>query len=296
MKTNLLYVLSGSLLIAAIAGCGGPPRDNPILNEARGTYERVAGEAQVRTMAPVALEEAREELARATQLWQTKADRTLVDHHAYLAQQRARIARETARLNALRNAVGEVEAERQQVVLEARTAEAEVAEARARTERERAEAARREAEAARSLARDLDARVAELEAELTNRGLVLTLGDVLFDVGRSQLRAGAERSLTDLAGFLSEYPERNVLIEGHTDSTGSRDLNMRLSEARASAVRDALVQRGIPANRIRTRGHGPDYPIASNAAAAGRQQNRRVEIIISDATGNIPDRSPPAGN
>ena len=296
MKANPILALLFCMGLVALVGCGGPPAANPLLAEAQSTYERVASEAAVRASAPIALEEAREELNRATELWQTRADRTLVDHHAYLAQQRARIARETARLNALRDAIREVEAERQQVVLEARTAEATAAEARARLERERAERARREAEAALARAQELDERVAELEAELTTRGLVLTLSDVLFDVGRAELRGGAERTLDELATFLNEYPQRNVLIEGHTDSTGSRELNMRLSQERASAVRDALSRRGISPQRVRSVGLGPDYPIASNATAAGRQQNRRVEIIISDGTGNIPARTPPAGN
>jgi outer membrane protein OmpA-like peptidoglycan-associated protein len=291
----LIGLAAAGLLLASLTGCGGPPRDNPLLDEARVAFERTAADQQVSEHAPVALAEAREELDRAHTLWQSRADRTLVDHHAYLAQQRAAIARATARANAAQRAIDAAEAERQQVVLEARTAEAEVAEARARAERALAEAARAEAEVEGARARELAERVQELEAELTHRGLVLTLSDVLFDVGRAELRAGAERTLNELATFLNEYPERRVLIEGHTDSTGSRDLNVRLSQQRADAVRAALAQRGIPQARIRTLGLGPDYPVASNATQAGRQQNRRVEIIISDAQGNIPDRGAPPG-
>jgi len=291
----LVGLLAASLAVATLAGCGGPPRDNPLLNDARQAYQQAAGDRDVAQNAPVALAEAGEELERAHALWSSKADRTLVDHHAYLVQQRVLIAREQARLNAAQQQIQAAETERQQVVLQARTAEAEAAEARARTEGARADAARRAAEAAMARAQELSQRVAELEAELTTRGLVLTLSDVLFDVGRATLKPGAERTLNELGTFLREYPERNVLVEGHTDSTGGRDLNMRLSRDRAEAVRAALEARGIPAARVRTLGLGPDYPVASNADAGGRQRNRRVEIIISDESGNIPERAAPAG-
>jgi outer membrane protein OmpA-like peptidoglycan-associated protein len=288
--TPIARTASGILILAMVAGCGGPPQDNPMIDGARAAYQRVAEDPEIGRHAPVALEEAREELSRAVALWQQKAPREIVDHHAYLAQQRAEIARQRARMVRAETAIQDLERELAQVQLEARTADAEAAEARARAERTRAERARAEAEAAMRRARELSERVSELEAELTHRGLVLTLSDVLFDVGRAQLREGATRTIGALVEFLNEYPERRVLIEGHTDSTGSRDLNMRLSNDRAQAVQAALVARGISAGRIATVGLGPDFPVASNANAAGRQQNRRVEIIISDAAGHIPGR------
>jgi outer membrane protein OmpA-like peptidoglycan-associated protein len=299
MNVTLRTLRTGALAVlcaAVLAACGGPPADNPMINEARTAYERVAESQEVRQHAPVALEEAREAFNLAHAAWQDKQQRELVDHYAYVAQQRAEIARQRARYNAAQAAVRAAEDERRQLQLQARTAEAEAAERRAREERERAQQAQQEAEAAMARARELGERVAELEAELTSRGLVLTLSDVLFDVGRAELRPGAERTLNELRNFLNEYTDRRVLIEGHTDSSGGRDLNMRLSRDRADAVRRALVQRGISADRIATAGLGPDYPVASNATAAGRQQNRRVEIIISDAQGNIPDRGPATGN
>lgn len=282
------FLLPGLLLV--VAGCGGPPASNPLIEEARTAYEAAAANPEIASNAPVALAEAREQLERALQVWRDKEDREVVDHHAYMARQRVRIAETRAQLNASQRAIEAAEAERQQVLLEARTAEAEVAEARARAEAARADSARAAAEAAMARAQELDERVAELEAELTNRGLVLTLSDVLFDVGRATLKPGAQRTIAELTNFLNEYPERNVLIEGFTDSTGSDELNLRLSQQRADAVRRALIEQGIPGTRIRTRGYGKAFPVADNSTAAGRQQNRRVEIIISDAQGNIPER------
>ena len=120
------------------------------------------------------------------------------------------------------------------------------------------------------------------------RGLVLTLGDVLFDTAQATLKAGADRTLDRLSSFMMEYPDRQVAIEGHTDSRGSDDYNRDLSKRRADAVRDALVDRGVQSQRIRSVGLGEAYPIAGNDTAGGMQQNRRVEIVISDESGNFP--------
>jgi outer membrane protein OmpA-like peptidoglycan-associated protein len=287
-----------SLLALLVVGCGGPPRDNPMLNDARAAYGAAESDEVVVRNAAVALAEAREALDRAETVWRQKEDMEVVNHYTYVAQQRIRIAQETARLNAAGRAIEAARTERQEVLLEARAAEARAAEssaetARARAEQERmaAEAAQARAEEALARARELAQRVNDLEAELTSRGLVLTLGDVLFDTGQATLLAGAQRAITGLVQFLRDYPERNVLIEGHTDNVGSDATNQALSERRANSVREALIAQGISATRIRTLGLGERYPVSSNDTPAGRQQNRRVEIIISDPQGIIPDRT-----
>ena len=272
------------------AGCSGPPRANALLTEAREAHTAAANDPVVVANAPVALQEASESLRRAVNVWEEKADPDLVDHYAYLARQRVRIAEETAKLNAAQKEVETVRNERQAVVLEARAAEAEHAQRVAEAERANAEAARAAAEAALARAQQLAEQVNDLEAELTRRGLVLTLGDVLFDTGQATLKPGAERTTNALVTFLNENPERNVMIEGFTDNVGSDEFNLGLSQRRADAVRTALVQRGIAGTRIRTHGFGESYPVAGNETAAGRQQNRRVEIVISDPNGTIPDR------
>ena len=288
-----------SLLVFALAACGGPPRDNPLLNDVRTAYGRVETDPNAVQYAPVALAEAREALDRAEMVWRQKEDLEVVNHYAYLAQQRVRIAEETARLNAAERTIEQARTERQQVLIEARAAEARAAEQAAQraqqqaaAERQAAATERERAEAALAEARQLAQRVNELEAELTSRGLVLTLGDVLFNTGQATLQPGAERTVAGLVAFLNDYPERNVLIEGHTDNVGSDATNITLSERRANAVRDALTARGISPTRIRTRGYGEAYPVASNNDAAGRQRNRRVEVVISDPQGNIPERTP----
>ena len=289
--TTPRWLLTLALTPLLVAGCGGPPQANALLTEAREAHTAAANNSEIVANAPVALQEAEETLRHAVSLWEEKEDQDLVTHHAYLALQRIRIAEETAKLNAAQKQVEQVRNERQAVVLEARAAEAERAQRIAERERAEADAARAAAEAALTRAQQLANQVNELEAELTRRGLVLTLGDVLFDTGQATLKPGAERTTAALVTFLNENPERNVLIEGFTDTVGSDSFNQGLSQRRADAVRQALVQRGIAGTRIRTVGFGEAFPVASNANEAGRQQNRRVEIVISDPKGVIPERT-----
>jgi outer membrane protein OmpA-like peptidoglycan-associated protein len=159
-------------------------------------------------------------------------------------------------------------AERDRARLEARTAEAE--------------SARMEADAARSQAVALQQQIEALHAQQTDRGLVMTLGDVLFETGRSELKTGSVMELGQLVTFLRQQTDRTVVIEGHTDSVGGEAANLQLSERRADAVRAYLVSQGIDASRVRASGMGEAAPVATNDTSAGRQQNRRVEIVISN--------------
>ena len=139
------------------------------------------------------------------------------------------------------------------------------------------------AETARARAAKLQKELTDLQAKQTDRGMVLTLGDVLFDTGRAELKSGAFSTMDRLATFLRENPERMVAIEGHTDSVGGDAYNLALSDKRADSVRTALVSRGIAGTRVTSKGMGESTPVANNATAEGRQRNRRVEIIIADA-------------
>jgi len=103
---------------------------------------------------------------------------------------------------------------------------------------------------------------------------------VLFDAGKATVGPGAQRSIDKLAEFLKTYAKRNVLIEGHSDSFGNEDFNLKLSQQRADAVRDLLVARGITSQRIRTKGYGAKFPLVDNDTPVGRQQNRRVEVLV----------------
>jgi outer membrane protein OmpA-like peptidoglycan-associated protein len=273
--------------IATLAACALVP--NTSLEEARGGYAAAQSDPQVVKLAAGELNQAGDALKKANDAWSKSEDAALVDQLAYLAKQRVAIAQETAKQNAAEMAAASASAERDKIRLEARTAEADAAQRSAAASQRNAEASQRQSEASQRQAQDAEARSRQLEAQLkeldakkTARGLVVTLGDVLFDTNKAQLKSGGMRGVQRLADILRQYPKRNVLIEGFTDSTGSSSHNQELSDRRADAVRTALLDTGISADRIATRGYGVTFPVASNATAEGRQLNRRVEIVVSD--------------
>lgn len=170
---------------------------------------------------------------------------------------------------------------------DAKTRDAEMARAEAADQAREAERARaeaedqaRDAEKARAELALLMKELSELQGQLTDRGIVLTIGDVLFAFDKADLNASAQNSMDKIAEFLRKKQNRNLLVEGHTDSVGSEEYNQGLSEQRAASVKSALVKRGIASERIVTIGYSKKYPLASNDTAAGKQQNRRVEAII----------------
>ncbi|MBU1396983.1 MAG: OmpA family protein [Gammaproteobacteria bacterium] len=239
-------------------------------------------------------------LAQQTAEQQAARDRALIAaRQAELeeARRQAILAQQTTAEQAAALAAASAEAERNEALIAARQAELEAARQQAALAQQTAEEKAAALEAARAQAERDQARIAqqeqqlkELDAKQTARGMVITLGDVLFSINKAQLSSGGVRNVQKLANFLNQYPQRKVLIEGHTDSTGSRSINQPLSERRADAVRTALVDMGISGDRIETRGYAEQYPVASNNTAAGRQLNRRVEIILSDDSGNIVPR------
>ncbi|MGA9575634.1 MAG: OmpA family protein [Lysobacterales bacterium] len=163
---------------------------------------------------------------------------------------------------------------------DAARSEAEQARLIAQAEAEKAEMARAEADAARAEMDSMRNRLSELEAKQTERGLLITLGDVLFEFNKSELKAGSARNLKPLADVLNERTDQKLIIEGHTDSVGTHAYNMILSEARAQSVANYLVDQGVDISRMTITGMGPDFPVADNATSEGRQLNRRVEVIL----------------
>jgi len=133
----------------------------------------------------------------------------------------------------------------------------------------------------------VEEQIASLTSNQKDRGLVMTLGDVLFDTGEAELKNSANRTVLKLVQFLQLNPRRIVRIEGYTDSTGDTDGNLKLSRERAQSVADMLVDLGIDEKRIQVEGYGDQYPVDVNASERGRAQNRRVEIVFSDEKGQL---------
>lgn len=323
MKKTHLFSLT-LVSMAVLAGCSTLP-ENTALDRARVDYSNAQANQQVATLAPLQLKDAGEALDRANAAQTAREDAEVVDSLAYVAKQKIALARETAQRKNADLAVSNASTERNAALLEARTSEAdhanyqaavaqqsveqktaELAAADAMTQQQKLALAEKTAEAdqARQQAAGADARAAqdhasvaalqerlnELNAKQTARGMVITLGDVLFDSNQAKLKSGGARNVQKLAAFLNQYPRHKVLIEGFTDSVGGNGPNQALSEQRARAVGAALTDLNVGRERVATQGYGEAYAVASNNTAAGRQLNRRVEIVLSDENGNIAPR------
>jgi outer membrane protein OmpA-like peptidoglycan-associated protein len=173
------------------------------------------------------------------------------------------------------------EAESQRTAVQARE-EADQAKALAASSVTAAELARREADLAAEQADSLRRQLENLQLRQTESGVVVTLGDVLFESGQTQLREEAHSSLVEVVDLLQSEPDKKIRIEGHTDSTGDAETNLEISEKRANRVLDALVALGVDSARVTTAGMGEDFPIASNETEEGRDRNRRVDVILLD--------------
>ena len=277
-------VLTGLGAALAIAACASVPQPNAALEGARAEVQTAQANPNVTQYAAVDLEGAKKqlEIAEAASLHH---DDAAIAQPAYLATQMARLAEAHAAAKADDARVAAGRGERDKIQLDARTRE--VGTATAATNAALAQRDQATEQAAR-----LQAEVDQLKATPTPRGLVLTLGDVLFDTGKAQLNPGAARKLDQLSQFLTEHPDRRVQIDGFTDSVGTESYNQTLSQQRADAVKSALTSRGIDSSRIGSQGYGKGFPVADNTDSGGRQLNRRVEVVIgNDGGGSIAARS-----
>jgi outer membrane protein OmpA-like peptidoglycan-associated protein len=274
MNTRLLAGLGFALMLCA---CASGPRPNAALENAHAAVQAAETDPNVAKYAALDLEAAKKDLAIADDAALHHKDAS-VAQPAYLATQNARLAQAHAAAKADDARVAAGQAERDRIMLAARNREVENA-------KMATNAATMATNAATQEAARLQAEVDQLKATRTPRGLVLTLGDVLFDTGKAELNSGASRKLDQLAQFLNEHKDRRVQIDGFTDSVGTDSYNQELSRRRADAVKSALLTRGIEASRIGTEGYGKAFPVATNSDSGGRQLNRRVEVVIGGDDG-----------
>lgn len=289
---RLARMLAVAAVSFAVAGCATAPQSPQGSAEVRSKLSALQSNSSLADQVPVELREA--EAAVLVAEAPVGKDVALGEHRVYMADHKVEIAMAKAATRYAEDQRSELSQARDDARLDARTREADKARRQTATAQRATDAARASAvvaaanaasdasEAANDAA-ELQRQIDVLQAEATDRGLVLTLGDVLFATGRSDLKAGGSNTLDKLIAFLNEYPDRNVAIEGHTDDVGSLDMNQVLSQHRADSVKSYLVQKGIRPTRLAASGMGETRPIADNQSESGRQQNRRVEIIITNA-------------
>ena len=314
VSSHLRRFVTGLVPLAVLAGCASSDLEQAAkaqLTKAQTAYRQAQSDPNVQAHSQLQLADAQKAIQAAEQAQRPEDMQSL----AYVAERKAQIAsvvgatrkteqdtqmlgKETQEILLQKRdrelKAARVEAEEARTAAEARARDAEAKAREAEQARMQAEQARMQAEQARMQAESARAQadaeqaknvallkeLADLKGQQTNRGLVLTVGDVLFATGKAEVAAGGLRSIDKLAEFLKKNPTRNLLIEGHTDNTGPEDFNLKLSQQRADAVKDVLVSRGVGADRITTKGYGPKYPVVANDTAAGRQQNRRVEVVV----------------
>lgn len=260
---------SGGALLAVgvllMPGCStSTSSTSSALQHAHDRYETVHADANVQRLAPKDIARAEDSLQRAQRLstyWGAGGD---VVHFAYLSERYSEIAHEHSLLALNQERLVKLELDRQRLQLALR-------ESRLASVREQDQW--------------VEDQIMSLTTTDADRGVVLTLGDVLFDTGEADLQPSANRTLLKLVQYLQANPKRIIRIEGYTDNTGEKAFNLDLSRDRAQAVADMLVDLGIDEKRIAVQGYGDQYPVEANASERGRALNRRVEIVFSDRQG-----------
>lgn len=247
MMTTAVRMAGLSIAAALLAACGGLQKNQSLI-EAEAYYNATRENEDVLRYATDELQRAEQALQQAAQA-ETNGDMTSL---AYIGKTRTRTALAIAERKAARAELAELSKTKQAARLQARDMEVS----------------------------QLRSELAAMQAVSTDRGMVITLGDVLFSTGKADLQPGAMSTIQRLASFMAEYPDKTVIIEGYTDDVGTETFNLGLSERRASSVRNALVEMGVSPARVSTVGYGEANPVAPNATPEGRLMNRRVEIVI----------------
>ncbi|OZY48288.1 OmpA family protein [Pseudomonas lundensis] len=254
---NTVLIPALLALSVGLAACSHQPNVN--LENAKTNFSALQTNPEATKVAALETKDASEWLDKAQKAYLDKEDESTVDQLAYLTNQRVEVAKQTIALRTAENQIKNAGSDRAQALLDARDAQIK--------------------------------QLRGLNAKQTERGTLVTFGDVLFDFDKASLKANSRDSITTLANYLIKNPDRKVIVEGYTDSEGSAAYNQGLSERRANAVKNALVRAGVEPSRIVAQGYGKEYPVADNATSSGRAQNRRVEVTISNDNQPVAPRS-----
>lgn len=247
---SIVPICSALTIGMVLVGCSSTPKAPDGSADVRAKLIQLQSNSALASRAPVAIKAAEEAVRTAEE---PRKDTAYAKHLVYLADRKVDTAIALANARLLEDKRKEISGQATAAQLASRTQEAEA----------------------------LRRQLADLNAKQTDRGLVVTLGDVLFETGKAELRGTATANLSKLSGFLAQYPDRSLVIEGHTDSVGSDSFNQVLSQNRADSVKAFLLNQGVASNRMTSVGRGESSPVASNDSPSGRQMNRRVEVIIA---------------
>ncbi len=260
IKTNLAI-----LLAVLMCSCASAPKSYSPLEDAKAKLEATKNQPNINEVASVTLYEANEQLKKAESAL-SENDTSTADHHIYLAIRKQQIAQELFIKHQQEQELANLKQQQLEMIAHARRNESSRATSETRKAQQRIQ--------------QLEQALGQYKAEETSRGTILVINDLLFNSGGANLKPASQRRLDPLVQYLQGNSQREIIIEGHTDSIGNPEVNKRLSLMRAETVKEYLITRDIDAARIETRGFGEEVPVATNTTNAGRSLNRRVEVVI----------------
>jgi outer membrane protein OmpA-like peptidoglycan-associated protein len=287
---KIIFTPTLLVIAALLTACNSMPTSTSMLDQTRNDYQSAQSNPKVASYAPLEMKQASDAMAKANAAAANNDSTEEIDKLAYLAKQKIALTQEVAKQKSAEADVAKSGTERDKMRLDQRTREADQSRTAANIARGDAAYAQQQTRDAQVRNANLEAQLAELSAKKTERGMVITLGDVLFATDQARLNPEGQRTVQKLAQVLTQNPQRTVLIEGFTDSTGSSAHNQALSERRADSVQLGLLEQGIARNRIAIHGYGEAHPVAGNESTTDRQLNRRVEIVLSEDDGKIRPR------
>lgn len=279
---KLFHGITIPLVALLVAACSSTSTLDNRTEQLRAEFDMLSEQGALQEHAAIEGQKARDELERLEEMVDDNADESEIQQQLYMVERQIDVVRETMQMQQADAVIDSADSDRKDVIISQREEELREAESRADMMEVAASNAEQMLAEMQGQVEVLQEEVEDLSATETDRGMVLTLGDILFEVNESDLKNSSTSGINKVAEFLNNYPEREILIEGHTDSTGSAEYNQELSVARAESVKDALVSYGVDSDRIDTDGFGQDRPVADNDTDFGRTQNRRVEIVILD--------------
>ncbi|MCS7488198.1 DUF4398 and OmpA-like domain-containing protein [Marinomonas arctica] len=277
---NFSKLVGTSTLLIIMAGCSSQATKPDGINQVRAKLTQLQSDSQLIQLAPIEFNEAETAVLSAEQ---PTGDKALGEHLMLMADRKVGIAEARAESRLLVIQRDGLSKQSDAARLASRTSELKSSRLETAAAKADAEALRVQADAAKDRNKEFQNQLGMLNAKATDRGMVMTLGSLSFATGKAELTTSVLGDLNNLAAFLNNYQDRTITIEGHTDNVGSDALNLKLSESRATAVRDYLVTKGINSGRLTVMPKGKSSPIDTNETALGRQNNRRVEIVISNS-------------